>query len=314
MNTTPLLAASATALALATAPASAGADFEPFVVEGFVEGGYSWDGPAPGAYFLGDVDLAAGFAGGFGANLGVTTAGNYDGTFGGNFALYPTLSYDYGTGMVSAGIPRSVLDRGYLPGEAVFGSAALIARVFNMVTGSVLQTPYATDFGDPIDMVPLGARWDGRFNTTKLGVSAHYLVGDDMVALAAAGRHAFDAGDSFDEVALFGGAELITNGTTTIFSLRAGAEADFGRGTLGVLYGYSTTALDHTITAYGDYAITEAISVDGSLSYFSGGPTRLATLGAEYSFLTNGYANASVGIPLGGLGAPTVELSVGMRF
>lgn len=314
MKIAPLLAAGATTLALAAAPAAAGSDVDGFTIDGFVEGGYSWGGPFPGVYALGDIAMRVGLPGGLGLNLEVVAGASYDGTFGGTYEFYPTVSYNYGIGEASVGIPRSVLDRGYLPGRDVFGSAGLIGESFRPIYGSFLQTAYATNFGTPIAFVPVGLRWDGTFGQTTVGVSGHYLIGDGAFAFAGAARHELDGFDSFDDLAVFGGAEVIYDGGFAAFTARAGAEAGFGRATLGAIYGYSSVAVGHAVTAYGDYRVTDAISVDGSLSYFFTPGLAIATVGAEYAFMSNGYANASFGVPIGGGGGPTVEVSVGWRF
>jgi len=228
-------------------------------------------------------------------------------------ALYPALVFALGSNsLVSVGVPRSVVDYGYIP-NTVLAESALLDLEFSQVAGSALAALYLFD-----DVDVYGLRYDGTFGNTKVGASYHRIDtgGSNADVYSLAFSHEIPSVSSFASLLFFGGVEHIDAGSITPTSYYLGLEGRNDRMGAGIKLVDSEVFTDfRSVEIYGDYAFTDSFSAKASVSSFdaSGSDLTLYGVGLEYSFLNNGYVDATV--TDGNAGFDTsYEISVGWRF
>lgn len=207
---------------------------------------------APGAFLS---SAALGFA------LGVEALGSSSGR---EHALYPTIFYDTSVGRFSAGIPRSVYDRGYLANELVSGSIRSDFELALLFSDSFVTVGYLK-FG--VDN-PLGLRWDHEFGNTKVGASYHVFnePTDNRHVLGLAFRHEFEAISSFYQLAVFGGIERFWDSMDSRIQASLGVEAETERGSVGVQLSHSAFPSElENLRVFGSYNVTDSLSLRGEV-------------------------------------------------
>lgn len=252
-------------------------------------------------------------SGGFGFSLGIDGFSHHVTGFDtSEFALYPAVTYATQFGEFSAGAPRSVIDRGYLP-QFVFAGSNIADLEFNSVTGSVLATTYL--FSD--DMT-YGLRYDGSFGATSLGASYHHIdTGGSADIFSGAVRHEFDAISSFYRFAVFAGLENVDSGASNRTNYMVGVEGGTEQLNAGLVYRREEVLADgDIITAFAEYS-RDKFSVTGSVLYFdfgAGTETTFYGASAEYRFYEHAYVDAGVLDSDNPGSEPIYEFSVGWRF
>jgi len=247
---------------------------------------------------------------GFGFNLGAETVGD---DVHRDAALYPTISYGTGIGTFSVGLPRFLMDRGYLP-EYHFANTSFVDLDYRPIFGSLAGTAYLFGAGN----APYGVRYDGVFGKTSVGASYHHFDSGDLEVYSAAFRRELGKIGSFEDVAFFGGVEYLKATTIDFKNYRVGAQGTRDKLTLGALYGnvdFSPNLRGGVVFA--DYQVNRKLTVNGHWAHL--GSTsfseNLLGLGVEYRFAHDkAYAKASV-LRSDASGSDTVlEASVGYRF
>lgn len=312
---TILRTTSATALLAAAAIASAGTaqaetDFGGVTVDGFVEFNYSVNGPYPGVSFMGSGDITVPFSSGFGFSLGLDGLTDFAATT--FYTYYPALYYETDMARLSVGIPRSVIEQGYLP-EDPFGTSSTAGWALGI---NALSTTHQTFLIG--GFVPPGARIDAAFGNTEVGLSYNRVLipGPDRHDFAIAARHEFGSTGALSDVALSGAFEYATGGAPDNYALHLGAEASWDKLSAGMRYTHmwGLIPLD-TLVLFGDYAITDQFSVDAAFTHLSGiGSATFLSAGAQYDFLQGAYVDANVTVDLNGVASTVYEASLGWKF
>lgn len=249
--------------------------------------------------------------GGFGFSLGIDAFAFRDPGFDRNeIALYPAATFGTDFGTFSAGLPRSVLDRGYLPRPIFAGSNFYYLEFFPAIS-SVVGHTYLLTNTDPA----YGLRYDVSFGATSVGLSYHRFNSSGGVnVLAAAIRHEFAVISSPYRLALFAGLENARSGggfnrTNTTVGIEGGTE----RVNAGLTYRHDEFLGGAKVTsAYIEYMINQ-FTLSAAAMDISGGPTHYG-VGVEYRFQNNAYANLSVVDNSAPGFNPVYEFSVGWRF
>jgi hypothetical protein len=271
--------------------------------------------------FLGRAELDMGFlpnSGGsslpIGFSLGIDGF-SFDGTT--EVALYPALVFALGSNhSVSVGVPRSVVDHGYIP-DTVNGRNAFVDLQFSQFTESVLAGVYllvGLDFGDVY-----GARYDGVFGNTKVGASYNRIDGGvDADVYSIAFSHAFSPAGSIPPILIFGGIEHldISGGNLTSYTIGIESRNDKIGGGIKFVDSHDLIGA-RFVEVYGDYRFTKAITGKVSVLNISGSGNSDTLYGAEleYGFLENGYVAASATMGSNGIGFDDIyEISFGLRF
>lgn len=285
-----------------------------FYITGYGELGYFDRGTTDSGQYRLDIDMGiaptAGSSGlGFGFSLGIDAygeSGNDD------LALYPALELGTKFGKFSAGIPRSVLDRSYLP-EPKFGNNTRVGLEFRGVEASALGLLHLTG-SDAV----WGLRYDGAFNSTKVGVSYHHMdaVGSDMEFYALAINHTFSGPSSLVDFMVYAGVEHLAFGITDDTSYRIGVEGYTDKITAGLSYTDKGFPFGVKLTTlYMDYAVLDDLTLTGSYGHIDTGAGRnIYGLGVQYDFLNNAYVKASY-VDTDAPGSdPFVEVLMGWEF
>lgn len=231
--------------------------------------------------------------------------------------IYPAVTVALGeAGLLSVGVPRPVLDYGYLPTDTLSYSSIMKAALDNNgISPSTAASIYLYNFVGKANIY--GLRYDGEFGNTKIGASYHRIdiSGGDANAYSLALQHKLGAIGSLPDTKLFGGIERLTSGGTKITSYSLGAEASSDKFRTGVIYSKNGFVNVDSANVYVDYNISDRFSVAGSYSYFDlPGGREAFGLGAKYQFLNGGYAKASY-MDQDLLGRdPMYEVSLGWHF
>ncbi|MCK4713040.1 MAG: hypothetical protein KAT26_09195 [Marinosulfonomonas sp.] len=246
---------------------------------------------------------------GLGFSLGIDAFGSsgFDAS-----ALYPAVELGTGIGKFSFGVPRSVLDRGYLS-EHKFANNSFVDVEIRTLEASVLGAHYL----DSDDSV-WGLRYDGSFGDTKVGASYHFIdsTGSDAEAFALAASHTFESAGSMADFMVYGGVEHLVAGSSDFTSYRIGVEGYWDRMTAGLSYTDqgASSSLSFT-TVYVDYKAMDNLTLTGSLGRIeSGSGQNIYGLGVQYDFLKGAYAKASFVDTDSSGSDPFVEVMVGWKF
>lgn len=240
--------------------------------------------------------------------------------------LYPAVTFAFGNSLISAGVPRSVFDQGYIPHHNFGGTSRFDLDLHvSLIAGSLLASFYllGTD-------TPYGIRYDGTFGNTKIGGSYHRTTevagsAQELDYYALAFQHQIDTISSFYNMLFFGGIEhnQIGASSETLTNYQLGVEGGTEKLHAGIILGRNefifsdTTA---TTTLYVDYKISDSFSIDATVSRLGaigGTSIDFYGLGLEYSFLNGGYLRAN--ITGSGFGSSSADRShnevvVGWRF
>ncbi len=255
---------------------------------------------------------------GVGFSLGVEAV-NFDGAAISEVALYPAVTFALGnTGLLSVGVPRPVLDYGYIPTDTLAHSSFMKVLLENGGIGqSSAAIFYLYGIGSNIDMY--GLRYDGEFGNTKIGASYHRLEagGGSADAFSIAFQHQLGTISSLPDTKLFGGIERVSSNGSNLTNYTLGAELSSDKLRTGLILGKHDLSGLNTANLYVDYNISDRFSVSGSYMRFDGsggGGNNAYGLGVEYQFLNGGYVNANYTDQdlLGGDGL--YEVSLGWRF
>ncbi|MEE2944889.1 MAG: hypothetical protein VX444_06930 [Pseudomonadota bacterium] len=228
-----------------------------------------------------EIDLAYNnLFGNFGFSLGID-AFSFDGET--ESEIYPAFTYSAGDHLFSFGMTRSVLDGSYLPMGQVLGSSFIDLEAVG-ATGSYLGTVLLFS-GD--DVRNLGARWDGEFGATRVGLSYNQLEpdsGDTVDAFGFAIRHEIDAISSFADMAFFGGFEKLDVPGDSANSWVIGLEGAANQFVYGLSFGESDFLFDSWARTWVDYKITERATLSAELiSVDAGSNEMLYSVGASYN-------------------------------
>ncbi|MCA8870191.1 MAG: hypothetical protein KDA67_16185 [Rhodobacteraceae bacterium] len=260
---------------------------------------------------IGEVDMGVRpDGGGLGFSLGIDgfTFTSSSGDMG-RVALYPALTFDTDFGRFSAGVPRSVLDRGYVAPLDFVGSRQFRLQ-FLQISGSATAFVYLFNHDQPV-----GIRYDASFGPTSIGASLHHIQSGVNV-LAVAIRHEFQQIGSPYRFAAFAGFETgrstgagATNKTNYIVGVEGGTE----RLNAGLNFRrYDVPAGAGATTAYVEYIIRN-VTLSAAVMGVNGGATQYG-VGAEYRFNDNLHANLSITDNSAAGFNPMYELMVGWRF
>lgn len=235
---------------------------------------------------------------------------------------YPAVTFALGdTGLLSVGVPRSVLDKGYIAKDTMAHASTFETLTKRAgINASLVSTLYLYSSSFFVQDVNIyGLRYDGEFGNTKLGASYHQLDldGDHADAYALAFQHQFGVVGSLPETMLFGGVERLRVSGNDITTYTLGAEAHIDKLRVGLTLVKSDFALEFdTTTLYADYNISDNLSVAGSFLHL--GTTAFSedifTIGTEYKFLNGGYVNASYTSESVLTSGDLYEISLGWRF
>ena len=249
--------------------------------------------------------------GGFGYALGIDAFALRDpGADMNKIAFYPAVTYGTDFGTFSAGIPRSVLDRGYLA-RPNLAASRFYDLEFYQLSGSTLAYTYLFTKNNPY-----GLRYDVSFGATSFGASYHRINsggGTNVVALAI--RHDFAAISSPYRFAAFAGLENARSGggfNKTNYMI--GVEGGSDQVNAGLSYRRDAFLGNiQVVTLFGEYRIND-FTFSAAVMNFNPGPPTQFGIGAEYRFNDNAYANISMLDNSSPGFNPIYEFSVGWRF
>ncbi len=216
-------------------------------------------------------------------------------------AVYPAVTFALGnTGLLSVGVPRPVLDYGYIPKDTLAHSAGMEVLLESAgVSRSTTSLLYLYDsffVGSDVDVY--GLRYDGELGNTKIGASYHRIrvSGGDADAYSVAFQHRFGGFSSFADTIVFGGVESVDTGANRLTSYSLGAEASSDKLRTGLILSHSEFSFDvDTINLYAEYKISDRFSAAGSILNVDvgGSSSNIYGVGVEYQFLNGGYVNAN---------------------
>ncbi len=295
-------------------------------------------------YIDGYIDISGSDISGSGhtlgrANLNFGLKPNRDGRFGVGFSIginavdfssttisqavaYPAITFTLGnTGLLSVGVPRPVLNHGYIPQDTLAHSAAV--NIFldstQLLPNSLASQVYQYDSSRPN---LYGLRYDGEFGNTKIGVSYQRMGDVEADIYSIAFQHQLGSIGRMGDTKLFGGIERLDFDTGLIINTYIlGAEANTDKLRTGLklskreLHGFINVV---SANLYTDYKITNSFSLVGSILYIDtdggGANADIYGLGMEYQFLNGGYLNASYSTGDLDSKKDVIEVSLGWRF
>lgn len=315
----------ATIGALSAASATAQSLPDNMYIDGNIELTYMSSAGLDETFSTGSIDFGLtprrGTGIGIGFSLGIDAI-DFDAAGISEIVVYPAATFALGnTGLLSVGVPRSVLDKGYLAKDTMAYASTQETIIQSVgIAPSLVSTLYLYGpnlIGDDLNVY--GLRYDGEFGNTKLGASYHRLSasGDHIDAYAIAFQHQFGAVGSLPDTQLFGGIERLSSSGTDVTTYTLGAEAHIDTLRVGLILmkndGYTDIS---TTNLYADYNITDNFAVAGSVLHLAaaGFSEDIITIGTEYRFMNGGYVNASYSnkSPIGSDGL--YEVSLGWRF
>lgn len=283
-----------------------------FYTYGYIDLSYLDDGSSSQEFLTADVDFGilpgSGLSSGpWGFMVGIDAISDF--TFHEEVFYYSVL-YGFGSHLFAIGNPRSVLDRGYLP-DRNFAYNNFFGYQLSGYTNSYLA---ALLIG--IDETAYGARYDGEFGSTKVGLSYHHLDlsgGANVLGLAL--RHEFAAISSFLAFAGYFGLEHfdVSGSSETLYHV--GVEGSTDRLTAGLSYNRLDLFGNTRATElYLDYKVLDNLELTTSyLNIDAGGGSQDAYgLGARYMFPAGFYGDISF-VDLGS-SAEFWEISLGFQF
>ncbi|MCV6824405.1 MULTISPECIES: hypothetical protein [Halocynthiibacter] len=207
-------------------------------------------------------------------------------------AFYAAVSYTGDFGRFSIGAPRPVTDEGYFDTHLFLGSTWLDFEL-GQLTRSWVSNAYL--FSNSDDR-PIGARWDGQFSNTKVGISYNQMDDLDLRDWNLAVRHDFPVSDQGYQFAVYGGLEWTTLQDYDQFLYRIGIEAHSTEFNAGLRWDRLESPFENTITAYADYNIVRNASVGVDLMYSDGFSGELVYgLNGKYRFFNDGWLNVFIG-------------------
>ncbi|WP_457649450.1 hypothetical protein [Profundibacter sp.] len=278
---------------------------------------------------LGRASLNFGLKPNRGAGLGVgfsigVDATNFGGTPISEAVVYPAVTFALGnTGLVSVGVPRPVMDYGYIPKDTMAHSSSIRTYLdFFGINNSLASTYYL--YGPVIlgaRPSMYGLRYDGEFGNTKIGAAYHRMsvsgAPNDADVYSVAFQHRLGDIGSLGETKLFGGVERIDIVGASSTTYAFGAEANSNKLRTGLILSKLDGITGATsANIYADYKFTDRFSLAASILHIN--PDGIATnldvygLGVEYQFLNGGYLNANYSSS--DLTNNTFEVSLGWRF
>ncbi len=219
--------------------------------------------------------------------------------------VYPAVTFALGnTGLLSVGVPRPVMDYGYIPQDTMAHSSSMdllfeVSGITNSITSRLyLYGPVL--LGDRPNLY--GLRYDGEFGNTKIGAAYHRMslsgAPNDADIYSIAFQHRLGPIGGLGETKLFGGAEVFNDGGSNLTTYAFGAEANSDKLRTGLILSKLDTTISVTkAKLYADYQFTDRFSLAGSVMHINpdGGGANADSygLGVEYQFLNGGYLNAS---------------------
>ncbi|WP_457647125.1 hypothetical protein [Profundibacter sp.] len=280
---------------------------------------------------LGRANLNFGLEPNRGAGLGVGFSIGIDAIKYGNTGIseavvYPSITFALGnTGLLSVGVPRPVMDYGYIPQDTLAHSSSHDAFLdIYGTTGSFAASLYlygSLTIGDRPNMY--GLRYDGEFGNTKIGAAYHRMsisgAPNDINVYSVAFQHRLGAIGRLGDTKLFGAVERLEDSGFNFTIYTFGAEANSDKLRTGLILSRQNGIFDTTTAnLYADYKFTDRFSLAGSILHIdsSGGGSTfdLYGLGVEYQFLNGGYLNANYSSSDIGSSNDTFEVSLGWRF
>ncbi|MDH3264481.1 MAG: porin [Paracoccaceae bacterium] len=215
-----------------------------------------------------------------GFGLGIDAVADEDDSY---TAFYPALKIGTDFGRFQLGIPRSVVDQGYLP-RSNFAYSDFLDVQLRELTGSYMSNFYL--FGDE---TPAGVRYDNRVGNFKFGASWHRTDagGVDLDSTSAALGYRLPASGGGPALKFAAAVEHLSDDISDATIWRLGGQARWEDFKLGGKYtdfdgNQSLTEL------YLDYDFTDRFSVNLSgLSLDSFGTQQLYGLGLKYRVIEN---------------------------
>ncbi|WP_428543298.1 hypothetical protein [Profundibacter sp.] len=177
---------------------------------------------------LGRANLNFGLEPNRGGGLGVGFSIGIDAVdFGGTpiseAVVYPSITFALGnTGLLSVGVPRPVLDYGYIPQDTMAHSTAVKTFLeFSGINDSLASMLYLYGpfiVGERPNFY--GLRYDGEFGKTKIGAAYHRMSAsgapNDLNIYSVAFQHRLGTLGRLGETKLFGGVEVIDDGGVSL--------------------------------------------------------------------------------------------------
>lgn len=208
-------------------------------------------------------------------------------------AFYASVSYTSDWGRFSIGAPRPVIDDGYFD-DHMFLSSPIFNLEIDQISRSFLSSVYLYD--DTGKDRPIGARWDGVFGDTKLGVSYNTLNDLDLQTWTLAARHEMSETALGYDLAFYGGLESIQVSSDVEYGYHLGIEADSDLISAGLKWDQLDVLYDQVVSAYATYALTSKsyVGLDAKHSTALGGITFYGING-RYNFFWGGWLNVYLG-------------------
>jgi hypothetical protein len=225
---------------------------------GYVELEYLADGDDDDLFLTGDLALSFGGAvvgsmAGLGVDLGLVALSDGDNSYS---APYAALTWGFGQGKLSFGIPRSAY--GTFGKAPPLGGMRVLQLELDTLSGSIAEQAYLLGDAD----TPLGLRYDGDYGALAVAASAQRFDSDDVDAFALALRYQVTSNVS----ALADWEQVLTPGGN-LDTTRVGGEWAYGAWESGLAYFNRDpnfgTHVDGTET-WVTYRPTDRISVTGS--------------------------------------------------
>lgn len=260
---------------------------------------------------------------GIGFSLGVDKRYSDDIIRLGYAAIYPAVTFALGdSGLLSVGVPRPILDYGYIPTDTLAHASGL-EETLN--PWGFQRSPTARLYTYSRRKTTLyGLRYDGTFGNTKIGAAYHHTTTTkgEFDALSLAFQHKIDAPATMPQIMAFGGFEhryyQYAGGHREDNTYILGLEASSNKLRAGVIATKNDGAtLKRIVNLYADYKISDSFSVSASVLNNNFQSTEFVTdysVGAEYKILNGGYVNASYTKRDGRRPDDLIDVSFGWRF
>ena len=281
-----------TTAAIVAAGTSTASENNGFFYDGFVEYSVIADSDDSEDYFDGSFDL------GYRPSLengdfpiGFTLGADFIEFEGDDLdAIYGSVDWHTSYGTFSIGLPRSVVDSGYITNQSL-GNSELYEVQLSQFDGSVVNIfHFLSDMGD----IDLGLRWDGEFSNTKIGISYHHIdfSGESADIWAIAARHNFGPVGGLTGLAAYGSYENASSGAASLDNFTVGIEGQYNNFGLGVKSSNNDFVDVSTYNAYASYDFMPELKATFDVFGIEGNSEQLYGLGVSYTFANGIYLDA----------------------
>jgi hypothetical protein len=217
---------------------------------------------------------------GLGFNLGIDVVADENDTF---TALYPALKIGTDFGRFQLGIPRSVVESGYMP-RSRFAYSDIFDVELRSLNSSLMSTRYLY-----ADETPAGVRYDNRIGNFKFGASWHRTDAGvaDLDSTAVALKYQVPASGGGPALKFAASVEHVTDGTNDLTIWRLGGQGKWDQFRIGGKY--SNFDSDQSAAeVYLDYDFTDRFSANlSALNIDNFGSRQFYGLGLKYRVWDN---------------------------